>query len=611
MVFYTLFGALIDVIGLAFLIPVMMAATDPAFVTENRYMAGLYEGLGFEQYSSFMMFLGLALLLVFVLKNTLAMLLHYAHSSYSFSVATNMARRQFIKYYQRGFQFFKATNSGEIMNKIINVPSFFASGVLISAINIVSESMVMLFIVIGIALVDPALFFAVMAVLIPAGLIIYSSSKNRLYQLGQEQNRLHAINYSRLNQAIFGFTDVKLTNKEHHFLNAYAESQGALNRTLKLRYMLSLIPTRALEVMAILGVVVIFAYSLLFSDNPQQLFGFIALFAAAAFRVLPSMNRLLNAVMGMKNHQVTLEILEEGSLPQDMERPTIVPMQVREAIEFRDLTFAYEDAEAPSLDGVSFRVARGEKIGIIGESGSGKTTLVNVLLRFLPEQSGGIYVDGKLLAPEDTPNWRAIVGYVQQKVFLTDSSLRENVAFGEKEADIDDARVQWALEQASMWSFVQTMPEGLDTRIGENGAKLSGGQQQRVGIARALYWISEVLVFDEATSALDMETETSITESIEALASGQTLFVIAHRITTLRHCDRILEMKAGRIVQEWQYADLVREKLTDVDAPGGIVSSSSPPNPRPLPPNLSLSYPIPRDFPARLQLPPQKRTFHK
>lgn len=564
LVVVTLFGALIDVVGLAFLIPVMMAATDPSFVESNQYMSMTYDALGFTEYRSFMMFLGVVLLLVFVVKNTLAMLLHYAHSSYSMSVATNMARRQFIKYYERGFQFFKATNSADIINKIINVPSFFASGVLISAINIVSEVMVMLFIVLGIALVDPFLFFAVMGVLVPAGLLIYSSSKNRMYRLGLEQNRLHAENFARLNKAIFGFTDVKLTNKELHFLNHYSESQAALNHTMKMRYMLSLIPTRALEVMAILGVVVIFTYSFFFAGNPEKLFGFIALFAAAAFRVLPSMNRLLNAVLGMKNHQVTLEILEEGHLPLEMQRPEVSPMQIKQDIEFRDLEFTYDGAEQAALNKVSFRVQKGEKIGIIGESGSGKTTLVNVLLRFLPEQGGGIYVDGKALTPDDIPNWRAVVGYVQQKVFLVDASLRENVAFGEKPAEIDEERVEWALRQASLWEFVQNLPDGLDTSIGENGANLSGGQQQRVGIARALYWNSEVLVFDEATSALDMETESAITESIEQLAAGQTLFVIAHRITTLRHCDRILEMKNGRVHTEWKYEDLAREKLTEL-----------------------------------------------
>ncbi|MCL4106239.1 UNVERIFIED_CONTAM: hypothetical protein GTU68_061081 [Idotea baltica] len=263
----------------------------------------------------------------------------------------------------------------------------------------------------------------------------------------------------------------------------------------------------------------------------------------------------------MKNHSVALDILEADGLPNELEQLDITPIPFKEEIEFRNLSFTYDRAKTPALYDLSFTAQKGEKIGIIGESGSGKTTLVNLLLRFLTERSGGIYVDGKVLEESDTAGWRAIVGYVQQRVFLMDATLRENVAFGEKAENIDDERVQWAMEQARLWDFVSTLPDGKLTRIGENGQQLSGGQQQRVGIARALYWNSEILVFDEATSALDMETETAITESIESIASGQTLFVIAHRITTLKHCDRILEMKDGRLVAEWKYEDLIRERL--------------------------------------------------
>lgn len=561
LVFVTLAGALIDVAGLAFLVPVMMAATNPDFVSDNKYMQALYDGMGFETYPSFMMFLAVALLVVFLIKNAIALGLHYMHSSYSYSIATNMARRQFIKSYQKGYQYFKATNSAEIINNIVNVPAFFASGVLISTINIIGESLVMLFIVVGIAFVNVALFFSVMAVLIPSGIIIYNASKNKLYQLGMEQHQLHGAVYARLNQAIFGYVDVKLTNKEEYVMERYVGTQHRLNQNQKLKYLISLIPTRALEVIAVLGIVVIFAYTFFFTDNPEQLFGFIALFAAASFRVLPSMNRLLNAMMGMKNHQPALDILESGGLPHHMDLPAVDPIGFEKEIEFRDLSFSYAEAERPAIVGLDVRVKKGEKIGIIGESGSGKTTLVNVLLRFLPESGGGIYVDGKKLEEKDIPGWRSIVGYVQQKVFLMDASLKENVAFGEDAEKIDEERMVWALKQASLWEHVQTMPKGFNTRIGENGAQLSGGQQQRVGIARALYWNSEILVFDEATSALDMETETAITESIEALAAGQTIFVIAHRITTLKHCDRILEMKDGKLVAEWNYADLIREHL--------------------------------------------------
>ncbi len=561
MVFATMLGALLDVAGLAFMVPVMLVATDPEYIQKSNAMRWVQETSGFTDYPSFMMFLGATLLVVFLIKNSIALLIHYSHSNFSFSVATSVAHRQFIKYYQKGFQFFKSTNSAEIINNIINVPTLFASGVLISAINFVAETMIMVFIITGIAIIDTALFCAVMGVLIPSGIVIYNSSKNKLYHLGQEQIKLTRTNLSRLNQSIFGYVDVKLTGQEQHFLNTYIESQRKLNENQKIRYLISLIPTRGLEVIAILGIVVIFAYTFYFSSDQNQLFGFIALFAAAFFRVLPSMNRLLNALMGMKNHSITLNILEDGGLPNELEKFDVTPIPFHDNIEFRDISFSYNKAEIPAVRNLSFTVLKGEKIGIIGESGSGKTTLVNLLLRFLEEEKGGIYIDGVKLTKENTPGWRAIVGYVQQRVYLMDATIRENVAFGEKPEKIDSKRLEWAMKQAKLWDFVSTLKETMYTRIGENGQQLSGGQQQRVGIARALYWNSEVLIFDEATSSLDNETETAITESIEGIASGQTIFVIAHRITTLKHCDRILEIKHGQLVGEWQYADLIQNIL--------------------------------------------------
>ncbi|MEM1000236.1 MAG: ABC transporter ATP-binding protein [Bacteroidota bacterium] len=561
LVFLTLIGVMIDVVGLATLVPVMMAATNPKFVRRNEYMNWLYELGNFESHSSFMIFLAVALLLVFIAKNGITLLINYWQSRFAFRVATNLARRQYIKYYERGFLYFKETNSADTINNIVNIPNFFASGILISTINFISELAVIAFIVAAIALVNVSLFVALVIVLLPSGFAIYNLTKNKLYTLGKEMIELKSSTYSRLNQAIFGYVDVKLNNKEHHFLDAYVTRQSRLNTNNMLKFLISLIPSRSLEIIAVLGIMIIFLYTFLFSDRPDRLFSFIAVFAAAAFRVLPSMNRLLAALMGIRNHLFALQILEEGDLPTGMTYREVVPVRFKKSIEFRDLTFQYESANLPAVQELSFTVQKGEKIGIVGESGSGKTTLMNILLRFLVEQEGGIYIDGVQLSPEHKPGWRELIGYVQQNVFLMDASLKENVAFGTPQNEINLERVRSALKQASLLSFAETLPQGIETRIGEQGAMLSGGQRQRIGIARALYWNSQVLVFDEATSALDMDTEQAITESIEALSEGQTLFVIAHRITTLRHCDRIIEMKNGRLVGSYTYEELIRSKM--------------------------------------------------
>lgn len=561
LVFLSLIGVMIDVVGLAALVPVMMAATNPKFVQRNPYMNWLYEVGEFTSHSSYMIFLAFALLGVFLFKNGITLLINYWQSRFAFRTATNLARRQYIKYYERGFLYFQETNSADIINNIVNIPTFFASGILISTINFISELAVITFIVTAIAMVNVSLFFALVAVLLPSGLLIYNLTKNKLYDLGKELIELKSSTYSRLNQAIFGFVDVKLNNKEHYFLDAYVSRQSRLNTNNMLKFLIGLIPSRSLEIIAVLGILIIFLYTFMFSDRPDRLFSFIAVFAAAAFRVLPSMNRCLAALMGIKNHMFAMAILEEGNLPTGMSYQEPLPIKFEEELEFRDLTFGYTPSSPKAVKKLNFVVKKGEKIGVVGESGSGKTTLMNILLRFLMEQDGGIYVDGKKLTAEDIPGWRDLVGYVQQNVFLMDATLKENVAFGTVADEIDLKRVRSALRQASLLSFAEALPEGLDTRIGEMGAMLSGGQRQRIGIARALYWNSQVLVFDEATSALDMETEQAITESIEALSEGQTLFVIAHRITTLRHCDRIIEMKNGELVGVYTYEELIRSKL--------------------------------------------------
>lgn len=561
MVIVSLISIVIDVAGLAMLIPLMMAATDKQFVLDNSKMNWLLVNFAGGDYGLLLVLLAVSVLLIFLSKNSFTLLVGSWQSRFIWDVATNLARRQYMKYYNRGFTYFKVTSSSEIVNNIVNIPVFFASGVLTSVINFLTEFSVLTFIVISIAIFDPTLFLALILVLAPSGFLIYGGTKNRLYVLGRTQQRLGAENYARIQQAIFGFVDVRLTNRENVFLENYQEGQKQLNNTFRQKYLISLIPSRGLEVIAVLGIVVIFGYSYFISNSTDGIFEFVAIFAAAAFRVLPSMNRSLAALMGMKNQIPSLDELERGNLPVEMDSTKVAPMDFNSTIEFRNLGFKFDDGEGYALKNINLSVKKGEKIGLIGESGSGKTTLMNILLRFLLESEGGIYVDDKKLETSDVASWRAKIGYVQQQVFLLDGTLSENVAFGEKASEVDEKQVWAALEQASMLEFVKSLPDGIHTPVGEMGSRLSGGQRQRIGIARALYYKSEVLVFDEATSALDTETENSITESINAIGEDKTVFVIAHRITTLKSCERIIELKDGKIDRIWNYQDLIQEKV--------------------------------------------------
>jgi ABC-type multidrug transport system fused ATPase/permease subunit len=328
-------------------------------------------------------------------------------------------------------------------------------------------------------------------------------------------------------------------------------------------YLHALLPNRIIEMVAIVGVITIFIYSLFGPAGAGGLFVLVGMFAAAAYRLMPSVNRLLMTMVHIKQSQYTIENLELFRSGDFNEAPPTEqsPLSFKQEIRLKHIGYRFPTqaiSERPALQDISIAINKGEKIGFIGASGSGKTTLMNVLLRFYREQQGEILVDGQRLTPNHLRAWYDLVGYVKQDTFLMESSIQDNITLGAPANQINHERLQYAIEQASLSTFVNSLPDGLNTLIGERGSKLSGGQRQRIGIARALYKQAEILLLDEATSALDNETEREVNAAISQLAhTNITLFIIAHRLTTLRECDRIYEMAGGEIVAERQYAELI------------------------------------------------------
>src|SRR5690606_31830775 len=234
------------------------------------------------------------------------------------------------------------------------------------------------------------------------------------------------------------------------------------------------------------------------------------------------------------------------------------PIPFEKEITFENISFTFPKSKDPVLKSISFTVKKGEKVGFVGSSGSGKTTLMNILLRFFDEDNGRILIDGQPLKEDNLEYWRSMIGYVKQDIFMIDSNIMENVAFGEDK--VDKHQLDLAVKQASLEDFVKTLPKGYDTEVGERGSRLSGGQRQRIGIARSLYRNAQILVFDEATSALDTQTEREVSEAIDSLSdTNKTIFIIAHRITTLKNCDRIYELKNGEISGVYTYNELVEK----------------------------------------------------
>jgi len=554
-------NAFLEVFSLAAALPLLALLLDSSVNRANPHLNRAFLFFGFGSESGFVIAAALLLLLLFILKNGIGVFIHYYQSRFAYGVSSELSEQAFGEYYAREYARITDTNSSLPTRDIIFIPTEFSIYVLLAAITLFSEGFILLLICAGIALYDPRVFLLLTVLLSPALFLVYRFKRTRLERIGKQSEELKPLSVKYLFQGIYAYIDAKLYARERYFQQRFSSVQRELNRSFALFNTLNALPARLLETIALLGMVSIVLYSLAVSDDRQEVILLLGVFGAGAYRVMPSINRILVALVNIKTFNYTLDILEESQRASSQVSPEnphpAAPLRFEKFIALHNVSFSYSDNPSFRLNRVNFMLKKGETVGLIGKSGSGKTTIINIMLRFLREQSGEILLDGRPLRPGDTAAWRSLIGYVKQAPFILDGSIKENVAFGEMPGGIDAERLALALEQAGLKDWIAALPQGVETQIGEQGAKLSGGQRQRIAIARALYRNSEILIFDEATSELDRETEREIVSAIESL-SGQkkTILLVAHRVTTLKPCQRIYELKDGEIAGFYQYADL-------------------------------------------------------
>ena len=558
-----LISSVLDVFGLASLVPVLLVAAEPGGVQRSRLFYPIYQSLGFSSERMFIVALIVALLVFFLLKNIFSTWVNYLQARFTAAVGLEIIRCQLRKYLHLPFWHFSDLGSANLINSALQIPSNYVNAVLRPLFVFFSELTVVIVIGIGILIYKPLLIIVLTIVLAPATLLTYRALRMRSQRICNQINALRPASFGIVNDLFSGFAELKLAGRQGRFAERLLANQANVQDLDAESYLYSMLPVRIIEMVAIMGVLTIFLYSLYSPVVSGGLIALVGMFAAAAYRLMPSVNRILMSLVLIKQNQYTIENLELFRGPEFDETPPAVqlPLSFHRELALDNISFSFPiqaAGDAPALQDISLRIQRGEKIGFIGASGSGKTTLMNVLLRFYREQQGQVLVDGQQLTPQHLHAWYELVGYVKQDTFLMEASIQDNITLGAPSEEVDIERLRYAVEQASLAGFVAGLPQGVDTFIGERGSKLSGGQRQRIGIARALYKQAEILLLDEATSALDNETEREVTEAITRLAhTNITILIIAHRLTTLRECDRIYELSQGRIVAERQYAELI------------------------------------------------------
>ena len=555
-------SAVLDVFGLASILPLIKLAGDPAALHQNRFLEWIFVNFHFSSDKQFLLVMILSVLIFFMFKSVFGYFVNYLQTRFSAQVAQHITQQQFSKYFNLDFHRFTSLKSSVVTHHIINNPLSYVLWIVLPLIMIFSESVIVLLIITGIAIYDFKLFLFITLMIGPATWLIFTLLKSRSTRIGREMNKLFPLSLASLTQTIHGYIDIKLAEKEDFYKKRFIVMQSRFQRLNMAAYLQNLIPQRANELIALLGVVFIFIYAIFLTENHEQAILMVTLFAAAAYRLMPSTTRIVTSMVQIRKNTVAMENLSlyNDEFVSTKNKVKQEPLPFEKEIIFDHLSFTFPGKEEPVLKDISLKIKKGEKIGIVGSSGSGKTTLMNVLLRFYNEDSGSIEVDGVTLGPQHLSDWRKKIGYVKQDIFLLDDTIKENIAFGQ--STIDEQRLAIAVKQASLEKLINSLPEGLETNIGEKGSKLSGGQRQRISIARSLYRNAEILIFDEATSALDNQTEIEVTEAIDSLSEvNKTIFIIAHRVTTLRNCDRIYDLKDGMITGVFSYAELVEKTI--------------------------------------------------
>ncbi len=550
-------GGFMEMLSVSLVLPFMNAVMEPEKTMQSKYVMMVCDLFGMHSSRSFLMLVAVALAAIYILKN--AFLIFQNNIQYRF-VYNNQFQTQcklLHNYLSRPYEFYLQANSGEIM-RVIGSDTNQTFYLLINLLSLFTELVVSVTLTITVIVISPLLTLSIAGILLVVVALILLVIRPMLRRMSLATQKADAKQNMWLLQSIQGIKELKVMRKESYFEKNYRENGSITMTALRKKNVLTNFPRYFIEAVSMSSLFLILAVLIYRGQDLETLVPVVSAIAMAAVRLLPSINRITSSLASAAYAEPMLDKTIENLQGMDAyeRQNSEAQKESRGAVKrfenefgFSDVTYRYPNADYPVLENASLKIRKGESVGIVGASGAGKTTAVDILLGLLKLENGKVMIDGTDIRM-DMDGWLTQIGYIPQSIFMLDDTLRANVAFGIDAAEIDDNKVWTALEEAALADFVRTLPEGLDTRLGDRGIRLSGGQRQRVGIARALYANPEILFFDEATSALDNDTESAIMESINHLHGTKTMVIIAHRLTTIENCDIVYRVKDHKVIRE-------------------------------------------------------------
>lgn len=549
-------GGLLETLSVSAMLPVVMAILSPEAIAENKYGQMVMSFLNIEETQDLVIPLLVLLIVMYVIKNVYLLILVNEQNRFICTNRNQLISRVLREFLNRPYEFYLDADIPTVFRLTdSDIPNVF--NMIMAIISLVSESVVFVLLCCVLVATDWKMTLFVVVVLGLVTLIMLKILKPKLSKLGSKNQAIQSRIAKWRIQAIYGIKDVKVLHREAFFADNY-ENTGKIGAGISRKYsVMNNVPRLMIETLFMTSFICYLIIYILSGNDVMEMIPLLSVFALAAVRLMPSANRINTYMTEIAYQKPCLEYvyenlninaLSEKTNPTLLSKDSHVEIKLKDKIELKDIVYAYPNTDKLIFDHAHMEVPYGKSVGIMGTSGAGKSTVVDILLGLLKLHEGSITCDGVNIF-DNYPAWLAQIGYIPQSIYLVDEPIRNNIAFGIADDEIDDERIWQVLEEAQLKEFIKTLPEGLDTTIGDRGVRLSGGQRQRLGIARALYHNPEILVFDEATSALDNETEQAVMEAINSFHGKKTMVIIAHRLNTIEKCDIIYKVDGGKIVE--------------------------------------------------------------
>ena len=559
---------LLEAIGIISVMPFIAVVANPDIIETNRYLAAVFAWFGFTSNNHFLIFLGLMVFTLVVGGLAFKALTYWAMVRFTQMKNYSISSRLLAGYLSQPYEWFLNRHSAELGKTLITEVLQVVNSILIPGIQLIASSITAAFIFLLVIGVAPKVAFVAFVIFGSIYGLIYFLVRKRLHKLGMKRSVANQKRIRVAQEALSSIKDLKVLGLESVYLKAF-KTPALQFSTSQVKFMvIGQLPRFFLEALVFGGMLILLLVLLAFNKgNLNAILPLIGLYAFAGTRLIPALQQIYQALSKLRFGVAALEELHRDLAQfQKTERPVRYskrekqsrPLRLVKTLKFKNVSYRYPGAETATLTGIDFTVPAKSTVALVGRSGAGKTTVIDLLLGLLTSSDGVIEVDETIIDVETIPLWQKNTGYVPQQVSLIDESVAYNIGLGAGHNDIDRAAVIKAAQTADLHDFiVNELPEGYDTLIGERGVRLSGGQRQRIGIARALYHDPDVLVLDEATSALDHITEKVIVDAIKALGHQKTIIIVAHRLSTIQHCDQIFLMEAGRIIDRGCYQALL------------------------------------------------------